>query len=73
MYRIIIHILDTVNRPETGKTILVNCEKTMVFDSPIDASWEDGRVCDNCLMIHRARRGLRYVDAKTFALIEKVK
>ena len=39
--------------PVVGSILSANCGKILTFTGPIDASWDDGRVCGKCLRIHR--------------------
>lgn len=61
-----IHILDTDVLSEKGAPVKANCGAEVAF-RPIMAHWNDGRVCNECLLAHRSRenRGNRY----TLALI----
>lgn len=60
-----IHLLDVDRVPKEGSAVEVNCGKRLVFKS-VDAEFDDSRVCEDCLEIHREKRA-----ALTLATIEK--
>lgn len=62
-----IHILDTNEIPGWGSMVRTNCGEQADF-YPINASWDDERVCEGCLRKHRLEP---QVSAEyTFALIQ---
>lgn len=59
-----IHIVDTNKLPEFDKKVRTNCGKKLVFN-PITVQWADGRICSECLEIHR---GAKTTSKYTFAI-----
>lgn len=62
-----IHILDTDENPAVGSSVIVNCGKELNFD-PIDAHWNDGRICEECRKLHA--QSPYVASRKTFALAD---
>ena len=61
----IIHIMDADRTPEEGLMAVMNCGVAIAF-KPIEAHWDDGRTCDECLKAHRDGRHTQ----KTFAVLD---
>jgi hypothetical protein len=60
-----IHLIDTETSPSVGSIVRVNCGENVEFH-PVDAEFDDERICQNCLVVHES---LKKVSAKhTFAL-----
>lgn len=51
---LVIHILDTPEKPEKGTSVTMNCGAKVVVDEPIAADFDDGRICEGCLIKHRS-------------------
>lgn len=71
-----IHITEGWEAPKEGTTVRTNCDKLFPFSESVDADWEDGRVCERCLEIHRLGRANHHPEEpndagrwKTFAFI----
>jgi hypothetical protein len=60
-----IHLLDVDRVPKEGSTVEVNCGIRLTFKS-VDAEFDDSRVCEYCLEVHREKR-----TALTLATVEK--
>jgi len=65
----IIHITDRNDVPKEGSMVAMNCG-VMVSFNRINANWNDGRVCRECLAAHRDGRCT--VGQKTFAVLETI-
>lgn len=55
--QITIHILDTDLKLTAGCIKKVNCGKSVIF-CPIEADWDDGRICQECLRLHRTDQNI---------------
>lgn len=47
-----IHLLDTDREPSPYGTVIANCGEIVIFNR-IAVSFDDGRVCGDCLSKHR--------------------
>lgn len=62
----IIHLLDTMFRPEKGDLVIANCKTELMFPGSIGVNFDDGRLCSTCLNEHRKKPSSLY----TFAFFE---
>ena len=62
-----IHLLDTNDEKQAGDQVEVNCCDKILTLTPIDVDFNDGRVCGDCLKIHR---NLDLPADRTYGVIE---
>lgn len=62
-----IHIKDSDVDLRAVSTVKVNCGKEINFSEPIEAPWNDGRTCQECLRIHQNGEHKKF----TFAFTEQ--
>ena len=64
-----IHLIEANKKPEIGTIIEVNCGEKVIFKGLVAVMfYEDGRMCEECLSIHRI---LPKLESKTYAFIQE--